>query len=155
MALPATTERVTLHSAGWKTLRIEKEMEQRLWYYRDHPQEIAGRLRELDHEWDMERVLETNAPSMALIGFGLAVGVSRKFYVIPALVMGFLLQHALLGWCPPVPLFRRLGIRTQSEIERERYALKALRGDFGETMASGAAAEEGDMPQRVLRAVRK
>jgi len=155
MALPATTERVTLHSAGWKTLRIEKEMEQRLWYYRDHPQEIAGRLRELDHEWDMERVLETNAPSMALVGFGLAVGVSRKFYVIPALVMGFLLQHALLGWCPPVPLFRRLGIRTQSEIERERYALKALRGDFGEAMASGAAAEEGDTPQRVLRAVRK
>jgi hypothetical protein len=29
-----------------------------------------------------------------------------------------------------VPLFRRAGVRTATEIERERYALKALRGDF-------------------------
>ena len=42
----------------------------------------------------------------------------------------FLLQHALQGWCPPLPLLRRLGVRTQAEIERERYALKAIRGDF-------------------------
>jgi hypothetical protein len=34
------------------------------------------------------------------------------------------------GWYPLMPLFRRLGIRTAREIERERYALKALRGDF-------------------------
>jgi len=65
MGLPATTERVALHSAGWKNIRIEKKMEERLWYYRSHPQEIAGRLRELDREWDMERVLETNAPAVA------------------------------------------------------------------------------------------
>ena len=31
---------------------------------------------------------------------------------------------------PLHPVFRRLGIRTQREIELERYALKALRGDF-------------------------
>ncbi|HEX9023820.1 MAG TPA: hypothetical protein VF799_08285 [Geobacteraceae bacterium] len=153
MALPATTERVVLHSAEWKTRRIEREMERRLWYYRDHPQEIAGRLRELDREWDMERVLETNAPSLALIGFVLGAAVSRKFYAIPVLVTGFLLQHALQGWCPPVPLFRRIGVRTQSEIEEERYALKALRGDFGEIPSSGTA--DGDIPLRVLRSVRK
>lgn len=153
MVLPATTERVVLHSAQWKTCRIEKEMEQRLRFYRDHPQEIALRLRELDHEWDMERVLETNAPTIALIGFGLGAAVNRKFYLIPALVMGFLLQHALQGWCPPVPLFRRLRIRTQSEIERERYALKALRGDFDEISASGA--DQEDFTERVLAAVRK
>lgn len=152
MGLPATTERVALHSAGWKNFRLEKEMEERLWYYRDHPQEIAGRLLELDREWDMERVLETNAPAVALVGFGLGVAVNRKFFVVPALVMGFLLQHALQGWCPPVPLFRRLRVRTQSEIERERYALKALRGDFTELAPS--AAEQGDIVQRVLRAVR-
>ena len=43
----------------------------------------------------------------------------------------FLLQHAVQGWCPPVPFFRRRGVRTAREIEIERYALKALRGDFG------------------------
>ena len=41
-----------------------------------------------------------------------------------------LLQHALQGWCPPLPVFRRWGVRTAREIEEERYALKALRGDF-------------------------
>jgi hypothetical protein len=46
-------------------------------------------------------------------------------------VTGFLLQHALQGWCPPVPLLRKTGVRTMREIDIERYALKALRGDFG------------------------
>jgi hypothetical protein len=30
----------------------------------------------------------------------------------------------------PVPVFRRLAFRTASEIDQERYALKAVRGDF-------------------------
>jgi len=29
-----------------------------------------------------------------------------------------------------MPIFRRLGLRTSREIARERYAVKALRGDF-------------------------
>jgi len=56
--------------------------------------------------------------------------INKRFLLLPGLVAGFLLQHALQGWCPPVPLFRRAGVRTAAEIERERYALKALRGDF-------------------------
>ena len=50
--------------------------------------------------------------------------------MFPVIVCGFLLQHAIQGWCPPVPVFRRLGVRTSFEIEQERYALKSLRGDF-------------------------
>jgi len=46
-------------------------------------------------------------------------------------VTAFLLQHAVQGWCPPLPVLRRLGFRTAREIEVERNALKALRGDFG------------------------
>ncbi len=45
-------------------------------------------------------------------------------------VAGFLFQHAVQGWCPPVPILRMLGFRTSYEIEQERRALKALRGDF-------------------------
>src|SRR5436190_144953 len=45
-------------------------------------------------------------------------------------VAGFLLQHALQGWCPPMATFRRLGVRTSYEIDYERYALKVLRRDF-------------------------
>ena len=37
-----------------------------------------------------------------------------------------------------MPVFRRLGVRTAGEIDRERYALKALRGDFDRIAPSGA-----------------
>jgi hypothetical protein len=46
-------------------------------------------------------------------------------------VLPFLFQYAVQGWCPPVPLFRRIGVRTRGEIDGEKFALKALRGDFG------------------------
>ena len=50
--------------------------------------------------------------------------------MLPAIVVGFLLQHAMQGWCPPIPILRRMGIRTASEIDTERCALKVIRGDF-------------------------
>jgi hypothetical protein len=64
--------------------------------------------------------------------------------VLTLAVLGFLLQHAVQGWCPPLALLRRLGVRTRREIDAEKYALKALRGDF-----DGG----GDRVERVLRAV--
>ncbi|MFO0852673.1 MAG: hypothetical protein U0871_29545 [Gemmataceae bacterium] len=103
------------------------------------PGAIARRLDELDREWDIERTLEANAATVALVGCGLAAFVDRRFVLLPAAVAGFLLQHAVQGWCPPLPVFRRLGVRTQSEIDRERYALKALRGDFDRAYAPAAA----------------
>lgn len=45
-------------------------------------------------------------------------------------MLSFLLLHATQGWCPPLPLFRRLGVRTRGEIEKEKFALRFLRGDF-------------------------
>lgn len=132
MALPATTERVSIHTDAQRNRKIMIEMEHRLWYYVDHPEEIDARLRELDREWDTERTLELNASVLALAGSVLAGVLNRAFVLVPVVVTGFLLQHALQGWCPPVPVLRRIGIRTQSEIELERYSLKALRGDFGE-----------------------
>jgi hypothetical protein len=56
-------------------------------------------------------------------------------------VFTFLAQHALQGWCPPIPVIRRLGVRTRAEIERERNALKALRGDYDRVPAQGSASE--------------
>lgn len=94
------------------------------------PAAIDRRLRELDAEWDIERTLEANAASVTLAGAVLAILGGRKWLLLPAVVGGFLLQHALQGWCPPLAWFRRMGVRTQGEIELERDALRALRGDF-------------------------
>jgi hypothetical protein len=91
---------------------------------------IDERIRELEREWDVERTLEANAAIVALAGLALGVSVDRRFLAIPAAVAGFLLQHALQGWCPPLPVLRRLGVRTAAEIHQEIIALRILRGDF-------------------------
>ena len=91
---------------------------------------ITSRIEELDREWDIDRWLETNTSSLALGGLLLGLTVNRKWLVVPTLVLPLLLLHATQGWSPPVPLLRRLRVRTRSEIDAEKYALKILRGDF-------------------------
>ncbi len=91
---------------------------------------IFQRIEELDAEWDIERVLEVNMPIVALTGLALAITFSPWWLIFPAIVLLFFLQHAIQGWCPPLPVFRSLGYRTKAEIHREKYALKLLRGDF-------------------------
>jgi hypothetical protein len=113
--------------------RIARDTHDRIACYRNASHEtITARLEELDREWDIERVLQANAGAVGLTGAVLALTVDRKFAFIPAFVGGFLLLHALQGWCPPVPLLRRAGVRTQREINEERLALMKIRGDFSE-----------------------
>lgn len=116
----------------WRALqKIDERIEQNLTYYAmQAPSAIAGRIRELEQEWSMERWLETNASALAFSGTLLGLTVNRKWLVVPLIVTGFLFQHAVQGWCPPVPVLRRMGVRTRGEIDREKYALKAMRGDF-------------------------
>jgi hypothetical protein len=95
------------------------------------PERIDQRLAQLDEEWDIERTLEAQAAGAILTGLVLSILRRRRWLGLAAFSGYFLLQHALTGWCPPVALYRRLKIRTAGEIERERTALKALRGDFG------------------------
>lgn len=87
---------------------------------------IRKRLRALDEEWDIERVLEINASTLALTGLVLGFAVNRKWFAVPAIALSLLLQQGVRGWCPPLPILRRMGIRTRSEINREKQALKAL-----------------------------
>jgi len=110
---------------------------------------IRRRLDELDEEWDVERMLEANASTVSLIGLSLGFAVDRRWFLLPVAVAGFLFQHAVQGWCPPLPILRSLGFRTQSEIDHERYALKALRGDFRSVPTSS----RGEDAAQVLEAV--
>jgi hypothetical protein len=147
--LPSTTERVPLHTPDQYNERIRRQTEANVVRYAaEGPEAIDRRLAELDREWDIERTLEANAASASLIGLGLGAFVHKGFFLLPAAVAGFLLQHALQGWCPPVPVFRALGFRTAREIDEERNALKALRGDFR------AGKRQGDAGQ-ALQAARR
>ena len=150
VTIASTAHRVSSHTSERANERIRRETDRRVASLaRGGPQAIDARLAELDREWDIERWLETGAASLMLTGSLLGLVAHRRWFLLPATVGAFLLQHALQGWCPPLPVFRSLGVRTAEEINQERFALKALRGDFATGAGSvGASADE------VLRAVR-
>jgi hypothetical protein len=126
MELPNTNERVAINTSERINNDIQMYIQNSIYFYRRNPQLIEDRLEELDKEWDIERVLETNASSLIVASSALGFIVNKKFFFLPFLVGTFLLQHALQGWCPPLPILRRLGYRTSSEIQQEREALENI-----------------------------
>ena len=150
--LPTTVARVPNQTSDAVNRQIREETEARIDRLRAAgPMAVSERLAELDAEWDIERTLEANAATVSLVGLGLGATVNRKWFALPAVVAAFLLQHALHGWCPPLPVLRRLGLRTAREIDYERYALKALRGDF-EELATRKKDRGHKLAQKALRA---
>jgi hypothetical protein len=145
MADMTEPERVRANTSAEVNWRIDQRIEENVRRYAEKtPEQIARRIWELEQEWDIERVLQAMASSLSLMGIALSLTRSRRWIVLPGVVLSFLLLHAIQGWCPPVPLLRRLGVRTRDEIERERLALKALIGDFPrgvEELAAEAALE--------------
>jgi hypothetical protein len=139
--LSNTVRRVPDHTDAAVNDQILERTARRVVHFAHHRREIDGRLRELDREWDVERLLETNASALAFVGIALGALRDPRWLRLSALVTAFLFQHAVQGWCPPIPLLRRLGVRTAREIELERVALKALRGDFDRVDDASSAIE--------------
>jgi len=101
---------------------------------------IGDRLRALDREWDLDRAFFVGAGLIVLgTGIGLALRDRRATPALPA--GAFLLLRGLVGWAPPFALLRMLRLRSRGEIEHERTALRALRGDFGSRFDSRRAFE--------------
>lgn len=131
--LADTTTRVSRHTPDTLNKRIGEKTRLNLIRWGTTRENIEKRMKALNREWDIERVLETNASSLVVIGTVLGAFLNPWLYLIPFLVGGFLLLHAVQGWCPPIRLLRRLGFRTHAEIASEYYALRILRGDFEST----------------------
>lgn len=115
------------------TLRLDEEVLERVRDYAGRSEgEISGRIAELEREWDLARALEAGVAVVSLLGAALGAR-DRRFLLLSGAASGALVQHALGGWSPVVPLLRRAGLRTRREIDVEKYALKHLRGDFATT----------------------
>jgi hypothetical protein len=108
----------------------DKEIQESIRYYAKYRKQIPKRLAELEEEWGIERVMEMNGALIAMGGTLLGITVSKKYLVLPLIVTIFLAQYAVQGWCPPVSALRAFGFRTRKEIDKEKYALKALLGHF-------------------------
>ena len=134
MSLPKTTSRVSQFTSRKVNEKIlEKTVQDVERFCGADRETLTRRLDELDREWDFERAIQTGASAQILLGLALGTFVHRRWYAWSGIVAGFLLMHALQGWAPPLPVLRRLGFRTQAEIEEERDALRILRGDFHPT----------------------
>lgn len=130
--------------------RIDREIEECVRFYAEQGKaEISRCIEDLELEWDIDRALEANEAALGITGLMLGVFYDRRWLIVPGVVLPFLLQHAVQGWCPPIPVLRRLGFRTRKEIDAEKYALKALRGDFKDVPLS----PEGDPDVRAGKAL--
>ena len=94
-------DRVRANTADEINRQIDRAIEARVREYAQRSvSEITCRINKLDREWDMERLLETNASAVAFIGPVLGMTPQQKWLIIPSVVLPFLFQHALQGWCP-------------------------------------------------------
>jgi hypothetical protein len=145
----AGADRVRANTHPDVNARLDRQAQDRI--------ESAASGREDEHldrlarEWDFERIVEAEAALTGLAGLALAVTVDRRFLFIPGVATAMMLVHALQGWYPLLPLLRRMGVRSQDEIERERYAIKALRGDFA-PVASETSIRRADAAWRAVLA---
>jgi hypothetical protein len=129
--IPSTAYRVPLKTCPSLNNKIRNQTLWTLYRYKNSSKdEISKRIKQLNYEWDTERVLEANAAILILLSTVLGIKHRRCWFALTAIVGTFLLEHALNGWCPPVPIIRKMGIRTTEEIHYEKMVLKILRGDF-------------------------
>lgn len=140
--MATTRNRVPRHTARDVNRSIQQSIEHSIRYHQKHKTQISRRLQELDEEWDIERAIQANAAAVSFVGLMGGLLGRGRWFLLPVAVSGFLFQHAVQGWCPPVPVLRRLGFRTSFEIEQERQALKLLRGDYKNAAAGDADVED-------------
>ncbi len=129
--LPSTTERVATYTNPEINEMIRKNTLENLTRLEEaEEEELTRRIRQLNSEWDTERFVEAKA-AVCVMGCSLFGIAKNKYWSFLTLITGtFLLQHALLGWCPTAPVMRKMGIRTAEEISQEKSVLKMLRKDF-------------------------
>lgn len=121
-----TRDRIRLHTTQGINEKIDQQTVCNILNYSALSREdIINRIQELNKEWDIDRAIMAN---FAVVGsLTLLRGLfKRRSLGLLGLQLPFLLFYAAKGWCPPLPLFRRLGFRTKSEIEAEKNQLLKL-----------------------------
>jgi hypothetical protein len=126
---------------------VEKQIQEKInYYYYQDQEQINLRLLQLDNEMDLETYLQTETSAVNIAGLILALTSGKKWLILPFISSLFVLSNLMRGDKPPLTFLRKLGLRRRAEIEKERYALKAIRGDFKTLM---------DVPNAVWNAVNK
>jgi hypothetical protein len=94
------------------------------------PEAISKRLAQLDGEWSAGRVVKAAVGVCVLAGVALGALVHPGWFALAAVPGLFLLQYMFTRRSVLGELLHGMGIRSGEEIDAERVALRALRGDF-------------------------
>ena len=109
-----STDRIRNHTPASFNQKIDAQLTERLHHYANQSKSsISERIEALKHEWDIERILELNASSLAFIGVMLTLTVDRSWLWLTGVVLVFLFQHSVQGWCPPLRKDSGAGSYTQ------------------------------------------
>ena len=117
---------------------------------------LSERIRKLDGEWDLDRCLEVGGSGIGLMGILMGVLNGRIWRVFTVAALVHLFLYGTRRQSPLAATLRRRGIRTRQEIDEEKFALKAMRGDFqGINPPQGQEVENlAKVSTRVLEAVK-
>lgn len=126
---PPKFDLIRNHTSSKVNESIDRDTQAILADVGSEPHAIRQRLWELDREWHIDRALMAVFSVLGAItahGSFKAVRRGHRLSGWRALFwtqMGFLLHHAIRGWCPPVSVLRRIGFRSDKEIAAERTTL--------------------------------
>ncbi len=137
---PCTTNRIASHTKCNINSNIKDETIKCLNLYKNSSKElISDKIKKLNNEWDVDRIIEAKAGCIVLMCSILGLSKSGKpCFVLTGLAGFFLLQHAIQGCCPTNMILREMGIRSAEEINNEKTVLKIMRGDFSDANTANA-----------------
>lgn len=127
------------------TTKTEQQIQHNLNEYYHDRYKIDLRLLELENEMDLETYLDTETAALTIAGIVLSLTADKRWVVLP-LAATLIMLSRIIKRGKYNPVIRRMGLRTRAEIDKEKYALKALRGDFQYLL---------DVPNAVWTAVNK
>lgn len=94
------------------------------------PQAIDERLCEIEREWSAGRMTKAVLGLLILLGITMTALLGPWCLILPVVCGLFLMQYVFGRGSWLATLCHQIGFRTGAEIDHEKFALKALRGDF-------------------------
>jgi hypothetical protein len=127
-----STDAVRSHAPTEVNKRIDERVERCVRHMAQQARpEISRYLEKLEREWDLNRAVMVAGSLVSLLGLWLGRRLGGGWRILGGVTAGLMLQHGLSGAGPLSELVRAVGgVRTRREIDLEKFALKALRGDF-------------------------
>lgn len=111
--------------------KIDVYTQENINHYYHNKNHIENRLLQLEKEMSIEQIFQLHDVANITAGVLLSIATRKqKWLLLPLLIAIVQSVQAASGLRLGTSLLRKYGFRTKADIDKEKYALKALRGDF-------------------------